>query len=146
MRGAVAVVLALLAKGHQHTIHQTKISRLPDLALIPGLGLLSCGSGWGRLARSRGPTSRGAGIIGLPGGLGLLPSLLAPLDAVLIPGLIALVRPAPLSTTVPATILLKFLIVARGRKSLVLATSSTFLSNVPLVAFAQLDVGANFLT
>ena len=37
------------------------------------------------------------------------------------------------------------MVVARGRKSLVFATSTTFLSNIPLVAFAKLDVGANFL-
>ena len=103
--------------------------------------LLSRGSGSGWLTRSGGPTSRGAAL----GGLGLLPSLLAPLDAGLIPGLAAFIRSAPLLTTIPATILLKFLVVARGRKGFVIATFSAFLSHIPLVTSAQLGIGTSGL-
>ena len=141
----VAVAPALLAEGHQHTIHETKISCAPDLALVLSLGLLSQGSGWGRLAGPRGPASGGVRIICLPGGLGLLPSLFAPLDLSLIPGFVTLVQPALFPATVPATILLVFLAAAHGRESLVLATSTTFLGSVPLVTFAQLVVGAHCL-
>ena len=120
-------------------------SGAPDLALALSLGLLSHGSGRVRLSGPRRPASGGAGIICLPGRLGLLPSLFAPLDASLLPGFVALVQPALLTATVPATILLAFLVAARGRESLVLVTSTTFLDSVPLVTFAQLVVGANCL-
>ena len=141
----VAVAPALLAEGHQYTIYETKTSGAPNLALTLSLGLLSHGSGWGRLAGPRGPASGGARIICLPGGLGLLPSLFAPLDASLVPGFIALVKPALLRAAVPATIILVFLVAARGRESLVLATSTAFLGNVPFVTLAQFFVGANCL-
>ena len=119
MGGAVvAVAPAFFAERHQHTIHETKISCTPDLALSLGLGLLSRGSGRGRLAGTREPASRGSGIICLPGSLGLLPSLLAPLDESLVQWFVALVQPAPLPATVSTTFLLVFLAAACGRKAL----------------------------
>ena len=92
--------------------------------------LLSRGSGSGWLTRSGGPTSRGAAL----GGLGLLPSLLAPLDAGLIPRLAALVWSAPLLATIPETVLLKFLVVARGRKHAHLGSAISSVRNIGIVA------------
>ena len=79
--------------------------------------------------------SRGAGIVSLLGSLGLLPNFLASRDASLVPGLTALVRPAHFLAIIPATIPLVSLVVASGRKCLVVVAFSTFLSHVPLVSF-----------